>query len=333
MSKNDTLEGSLLTKLENKEITQEEYDELIEKFGSLDLLSSRIEDKPRHSTKNKRWNFSGSSRVDGDDVEVPVRVSGKLVVDGDLKCPTFKVSGSSTINGNLTVIDTVKASGSLSVHGDVKLGGPVKISGKLQVTENLYVTSTLKVSGKSQIGKDVVLGDYAKISGHLIAAAVKSNNILQISGKVTTEGDLVADEFHSSGGSSRIGGNLLARVVNIAQRWRTGEFNTDSKFDDHEFDSLDSLPDLGRFISNLVNKVVPSIINMAMPGRGNPPSIFEVAGNIEGTDVDISYTHVSGDVVADKVVIGPNVTITGKIKYRSELIIPENTEYRTEQVE
>ncbi|OLS28825.1 MAG: hypothetical protein HeimC2_04260 [Candidatus Heimdallarchaeota archaeon LC_2] len=326
------LEESLKQKLESGEITEEEYNKLISKFGDLDLLSSNIDSSPKKSTKTRtKWRFAGSANVDGDEIDVPVKVSGKLHVTGDLKCPEMKISGKTIIDGNLTVIEELKISGLLSVSEDAKLGGTVKVSGKLDVNKNLYITEYAKISGKLTVTENIISGDELIVSGKIIASSVQSKGLVKSSGTVNIAQDLIANEFISSGGGSIIGGNLEAINVEIAKRYRVSKY--EENLDEDEVGSIDNFNDLGRFVSNLVGKIVPKIINMGFGDDHRTPKIFSIEGNLIGSTVDISYTHIKGDLIADDVIIGPKVVIEGTIRYKNSITLPKTVEYQTEKAE
>ncbi|MCE7734116.1 MAG: polymer-forming cytoskeletal protein [Candidatus Heimdallarchaeota archaeon] len=326
------LEESLKKKLDSGEISETEYNELILKFSNLDLLSARVDENERRSTSPKKWSFTGSSVVDGEDIDVPVKVSGKLLVKGDLKCPIMKVSGKATIDGSLTVLEGLKTSGYVLINQDAKLGGQVKVSGKLDVVNNLYILDEGKVSGKLSVGANVVSGDYLKVSGKLNAESVKSTGTVKSSGTVNTVGDLIAEEFISSGGASLIGGNLECNSIEIAKRFR--ERNASRSTDNEDYDEVESLNDIGRFVTNLVGKIVPKILNMNLGDNfGRPPKIFVIEGNVKASMIDISYVHIKGDLLADEVIFGPEVTVDGKIIYQTSIEVPEGSEYQVEKGE
>jgi cytoskeletal protein CcmA (bactofilin family) len=332
MDETMNLESSLKKKLDSGEITQDEYNELMIKFGDLDLLGTKVDQADKKPKSPKRWRFAGSATVDGEEVNVPVKVSGRLLVNGDLKCPMMKVSGKTTIDGNLTVIDGLRTSGSLLINEEAKLGGHVKVSGKLEVKDKLYITESGKISGKLTVGGDLISGELLKVSGKIQAATIKSSGLIKSSGTVSTIGDLIAEEFISSGGSSTIGGNLEAQLIEIAKRYREG---TSSGYDeDEDVGPIEDLNDIGRFVTNLVGKIVPKIVNMGFGGDlKRPPKIFEVEGNMEGDTIDISYTHVKGDLIANDVLFGPEVTVDGRIIYKNSFESPEQTEYNAEKKE
>lgn len=330
------LEESLKQKLESGEITEEEYNNLVSKFGDLDLLSSRVDPHERVKKKRTKWRFAGSATVDGDEIDDPVKVSGKLFVNGDLKCPTMKISGKTTIDGNLTVIESLKTSGLLSVTEDAKLGGTVKVSGKLDVLKNLYITEYAKVSGKLTVSENLVSGDQLIVSGKIIANNVQSKGLVKSSGMVKIAQDLIANDFISSGGGSIIGGNLEAMNVEIARRYRESTYEEDNPEDEATEDlndDINDLNDLGRFVSDLVGKIVPKFINMGLGNSSRPPKIFTIEGDLKGSTVDISYTHIKGDLFADDVILGPEVTVEGTIRYKNSITLPKTAEYNTEKVE
>lgn len=326
MNESMNLEESLKKKLESGEISEDEYNELISKFSNLDLLSTRVDQDQNRSKPPNKWRFTGSSVVDGDDIDVPVKVSGKLLVKGDLKCPVMKVSGKTTIDGSLTVLEGLKTSGYVLINQDGKLGGPVKVSGKLDVKNNLYILDEGKISGKLSVDGNVVSGDYLKVSGKLRAQSVKSTGTVQSSGTVNTIGDIIAEEFISSGGASLIGGDLECKSVEIAKKFRI-RYQGEST-DNEEFEEVESLNDIGRFVTNLVGRIVPKIMNLGFNDNfGRPPKMFVIEGNLKGSMVDISYVHIKGDLVADEIILGPEVIVDGEIIYSTSIEAPEGSEY------
>lgn len=327
-----SLETKLREKLANGEITQEEYDKLMEKFGNLDLLSSRVDsEKTRHKSSHTHWSPMGKSTIEGGEYEKPISISGKLVATGPIKCPSMRISGSALVDGDLTVVDSTKISGTLSIAEGAKFGGPFSLSGKVEIGGDTYFTDTVKISGKIGIRGNVVAGKPIKISGKLNSNSLRSTSSMKLSGKVNINEDLLAEEFITSGGGSYIGGSLKATTVEIARKYR--ERQSSDEYDvTEDASNLEDIPDLGHFITNIVTKFVPQVLMKTIGGNGGPPSTFMVDGNIEGKIIDISYTHVKGDLIADIVKIGPGVIIEGKIIYRESIILPEGSTYQTEQI-
>lgn len=326
MNESMNLEESLKKKLELGEISEDEYNELIAKFSNLDLLSTRVDQNQSRSKSSKKWRFTGSSVVDGEDIDVPVKVSGKLLVKGDLKCPVMKVSGKATIDGSLTVLEGLKTSGYVLINQDGKLGGDIKVSGKLDVKNNLYILDNGKISGKLSVGGNIVSGDYLKVSGKLSAESVQSTGTVQSSGTVNTVGDIIAEEFISSGGASLIGGDLECKSVEIAKRFR--DRNQNEFTDNEEFEEVESLNDIGRFVTNLVGRIVPKIMNLGFNDNfGRPPKIFVIEGNLKASLADISYVHIKGDLIADEIILGPEVTVDGQIIYSTSFDTPDGSEH------
>ena len=331
MTSDMSLEDTLKAKLERGEITQEEYDNLMKKFGDLDLLGSTISSEDKQydyqERKDKSWSISGSATRDGGEISDDVRVSGRLRVNGPLKCPNLKISGSASFYGDLSVVDNFKISGAADIRGVGKFGGVSKVSGKLTIDSDAYFTNSLKISGKAEFGNDLIIGEDLKISGKLEANSIQSKSSIHLSGVMNLANDLVATEFISSGGKSDIGGNLEAEIIEIAKRYREREGYSDS-MDDTE--NIDSLPDLGRFISNIVTKVLPGIIGGS--GTWGTPSIFHVVGSVLGSQIDISYANIEGDIEGDDVIIGPKVTVGGVIRYKNTITVPENHNFTIEQI-
>ncbi len=300
----DSLKSKLDMKLSNGEIDQEEYEELLKKFDELDLLSSKV------NTKSKVVAV-GVVKLKSEIVDGPVRVSGKLMTHGPLKCENMSISGSASISGDLVVVGTTKISGRISIDGDAKFGDKISISGKFNSDGNTFCTDILRSSGKFSTSKDLVLGNNASITGKLNAQSIRSNSPLSISGKMNVENDVLAKEFISSGGISTIGGNLQAELIEIAKEYRMKSTNDKSK------EVGEGIPDLGSFISKLVTSFIPSVIEKEKPGE------FLVMGDIRGSNIDISHTHIKGDIVGRDIIIGPEVVVEGEIQYVNSIDAPE----------
>ncbi|MDH5401848.1 MAG: hypothetical protein OEY49_05085 [Candidatus Heimdallarchaeota archaeon] len=324
MTNKNTLENKLKEKYDNGEITKKEFDELMEKFGSYDLLHTDVE-RPSSSKRSSNYHFSGSSKIFEEIVDGPVKVSGRLVTEGPLKCRSIKVSGSAIVSGDLIVTEDVKISGSLQVDGDAKLGGISKVSGSVNIDKSLYATNIFKISGKIRVKENLVLGDDMKISGTLSASMIKSTSNLLVSGKLNVGEDVIVKSFITSGGASIIDGNLSAETIEIARSYR---IKTDEEYENYENDELSSIPNIAKFVTNIISNIVPIIHS----GFSVPPKIFNVKGNMEGNKIDISYTHVHGDIIGDSIVIGPGVTIDGKIKYRETIEAPDSYKEQIEKI-
>ena len=264
----------------------------------------------------------------GDETNEPVKVSGKLSVDGSLKCPELKISGSTAINGDLTVIETTKVSGKLNIEGEGKFGGYTAISGKINCSSNMYFTEDIKLSGKLTTPADIIVGKSAKISGKIHANSLKSKGSVTISGGITVNSDILSDEFYCSG-FGQVGGNLTGNLIEISKKYRERMFMDDPEKAIRETEGVDSIPELGDILTKVIKKFVP-VFNMGSFGR---PGIFHVNGNIEGKTVDVSHTEVEGDIIADNVLLGPGVIVKGVVQYRETITMPENLEIDVLKIE
>lgn len=96
--------------------------------------------------------------------------------------------------------------------------------------------------------------------------------------------------------------------------------------------SLDKQNDsLSGLITNVITNVVPPVIDSII-GAFNPQEMkLQVAGNIEGNDLYISNCIVSGNIIGDKIVIGPNVKLDGKIRYKDSLQVDNDKNYKIEK--
>ena len=304
------LENKLREKLENGEISQEEFDKLYAKFQDLDLLSSRVEDTSRRQS----YSFVGSRTHNGGVVDDVIRVSGKFISTSSLECIGMKISGSASIEGDLIVKEATSISGKIDIKDKSQFHGPFKLSGKANMGGDVEFNEIAKVSGKLITDRDIVSNSLLSVSGKVISTNLRSNALVKISGVVDITGDLIADCFETSGGSSVVGGNLKARVIEIARRYRqySDNYRVSDDLDDLDFEGTEVFPEIARFVSRLVTQVVPNIVHSSL-NSFSAPRTFSVGGNIEGETVDISYAKVTGDINADSVLLGPEVEVGGTI--------------------
>ena len=91
---------------------------------------------------------------------------------------------------------------------------------------------------------------------------------------------MIAEEFITSGGSSSVGGSIRATTVEIARKYRE-KMNDNGYNPADEADDIESIPDLGRFVSNIVTKFIPMVFTTTMGGSHGPPGTFTIGENIE----------------------------------------------------
>jgi cytoskeletal protein CcmA (bactofilin family) len=319
----------LKEKLASGEISKEEYDKLYQKFSDLDLLGSTVKSKAK--PRANAWSFSGSSQSSGGEIDGPVISSGRLSVDGDLKCQRLSISGSINVNGDLTVIGRTSASGRVAVNGNSKFGGPVAINGDLALEGDLFATDNFTVSGKVNVDGDTNAGGILRVSGKFNSENFRSSSNVRISGKIMIKNDFIAKKIEASNGRSLVGGNLKGEEILISPNFQQAEIISDETID--ELDDIEGLPNITKFITKMVTDFVPNVID-GLTNILSEKSIemFEVEGNIEGKLIRIANTHVRGDILGSNIDIGPNVTVDGKVKYRDTVEIVDGVNVKTEKI-
>ncbi len=328
MSENhNTIEFKLKEKLDAGEISQNEYDELYQKFLKLDILQTTVK-SPKQSSN---WSFKGSNTTEGGTVKGPVISSGKLSLTSNLKCQRLSISGSIDIHGELTVLGKTSANGNILVDGIAKFGGPVALTGVMTVFDNLYSTESMTISGRLTTDGNINSGGPLKISGGLSCENIKSSSSVRLSGKINVKEDFIAKSVDLSKVNAHIGNNLKAEVINISQEYSSKK-SFEKKLD--ELDDIDGIPDIAKFVAKMVTDFVPNVVS-GLTNIFTEKSVdkVEIGGTLEGREIDISYTQVNRDIIGDSVKIGPGVIVGGIVKYKKHVELPEGSEIITEKLE
>ena len=216
------------------------------------------------------------------------------------------------------VINSTSISGSLNVSDESKFGGPISSTGSIKINGNLLATSKLSSSGSIDVDGDIKTNSPLVFNGRLTCSSIQSSSKLNLSGTINVEGNILTEKLSISNGTISVGGDILGKTIKI-----TGPFD-DTDFDFiPEFDDINEISDLVKVTTNFAKDLIPSIGNLLS-------SVFEsitsptteqinVFGNIEGKKVVISNTIVHGDITADEVVLGRNLKINGKVRYRKSI--------------
>lgn len=326
MTNNVSFESRLKQKLEAGEIDSEEYEYLLKKYSDNEDDNSEF----AHTLKRK-YSFTGSTRLSGGKIPSVIRSSGKLLITDSVTSQGLIVSGSAEVTGSLTLLQDAKISGKLTVDDDIKIGGNFKLSGKTSAGNRIYIGGSSQISGKLHTTGPLILEDLIKISGKVVCHKITSSADIKLSGKIDTVGSVECNNFVSSGGGSKIGGDLIANEVEIAKKYRLSK----EKISSYEYENESSMDqdNITRLIPNIVGKLVPNILGSISTGFMGSPSIFHVIGNVKAKSVDISYSEIHGDLIADDIIIGPDVHISGTIKYKNTINVPKNHGYKIEQIE
>ena len=174
-----TLIKALDIRLKTKEISQEEYDNLKEKYEA--KLSEEISlVKEKSFLRDMSYiSISGSGKV----TDSYIKISGSGRVEG-WRGGSIAISGSGKISD-----DEIKISGSASLPGDLK-------------THTLIASGSIKANGPIETHIFTSSGS-CKIAGYLVA-----HEKLAISGSGTIESDIKGGQVSSSG-SLKVTGTIL----------------------------------------------------------------------------------------------------------------------------
>ncbi len=336
----DSLEYKLNFKYRSGQITEEEYNDLLEKFDKLGMLSI----KPG---KLRKIHVEGSKAIDELIVSGPVIISGGLTVNGAVECNQLSISGSTNIIGHLHVSGKVGISGELHVAEDVKIVGPSSVTGSLRANDRIISTDRLSVTGSIQ-GEDIIVGDDLRVLGKITGQDIKCTGSINITGSVNAE-SIIGASFTmatqlSKSDSSHISGDIKAEKVKISTPLKNLNidlsklYNLNVNFQKSGIKGLDSFIDttLNHLLPNVVDKIekVASEISAGLSSISEMLSSgLTVGGSIIANNINLSHVIVHGDLIADTIKIGPKVVVTGRIIYREHIDIPDDAKYNISRTE
>lgn len=142
---------------------------------------------------------SGSGSIPGG-VYDNVRVSGSGICHGDIKCKSFRGSGSTHCKGSLECEQDLHVSGSGHIEGNVK-AGEIHCSGSLHANGTLEAMTELHASGSCHVEKDCISHGSLQASGSLSVEGGIEAEKATISGKVGCKGLLNAEQVEMKLGS------------------------------------------------------------------------------------------------------------------------------------
>ncbi len=294
----DSLEGRLRAKLASGEISAEEFKELFEKFKELGLLEP--EDK-----KVGSLTVTGKKTYEQDlIVEGPVTVAGILRVSGDLECHRLSIAGSGNIMGEVRVNGRCAINGKLDGGKDIKIRGECTITGKCFSNRGVYCLDRLTIAGKLIALERLVVGNRLKVLGRVTVGSVECVSSVVIQGSMKTKGNVIAEKLVSPrGGNSSIGGDLIAKEVQIGKVQR----NSDE-------------------LGEIVGKLLTSLIGL------KSDTSFQIKGSVKTRKAQINDAKIDGDIIGDVLRLGENVQVRGRIYYSQFLEAPQHLKEKSERI-
>ncbi len=310
----DSLKSKLKEKLQQGEISQEEYDYYFSKFQTMGILA---DDSYHKSEKIKNIKVSGVKTLEGGSFG-QIITRGRLVLQGDTQCQKLSVTGSIDIEGDLTVLTSSSISGSLSVAGDANMLGDMSSTGSTKVDGKLSVGSKLSSSGEIIVEGDIVTDNQLIFNGRLNCQNIRSASKVKLSGKIIIDNEIVAEEIVISKGEIKVGGDIKAKKINIS-----GPFSDIDVEFINEFEDVKNLSDLVQATTKFAKEIVPNVgglLSSIMDSISSPASENVIInGNIEGDFIKLSNAIIKGDIVGDEIVLGRNLKVEGQVKYRKSI--------------
>ncbi len=252
----------------------------------------KFEKYEKHISRGIGFKISGSGIISLGGVTVKVSGSGSLEKD------ELRISGSGMVEGRLSLRE-INVSGSLRVYGDleselIKISGSCRVDGSLIASQASFSGSCmvvglfaakklLEASGSLSTGG--LEGGDLKISGSLRSKEINGNS-LKLSGTIRVEGDVKCSDIRLTlMGSSYIEGNIEADKLIIRGK------ETASRL---------------------------SVLGLIIWAKESLPSLH--VKNIKAKEVLLEDLQlICEELRADRVLIGRNVVLEGKVLYKESI--------------
>lgn len=149
----DKMVEELKRKLENGEISQELYEEIMKRWNDKSTPSETSEEEKndRDRVRQGDTKISGSGHL-SDVVSETLRISGSGHVSGYVDVGQMKVSGSGKFQGDISVSDTLESSGSLKAEKKITAGN-IDASGSIRAES--IVAKNIDSSGSLRVEKSI----------------------------------------------------------------------------------------------------------------------------------------------------------------------------------
>jgi len=135
--------------------------------------------------------IAGSGRLTGGKIDDELHISGSVRITEDFECNGFSSSGSTRINGDLTIHGDIRNSGSFRHHGSLYVEGDAKFSGSTSVDGEILVERDLANSGSFRAGNKITVHGDINFSGSTrVQGAIISRKDIIISGSGTIHGNI-----------------------------------------------------------------------------------------------------------------------------------------------
>ncbi|RMG21823.1 MAG: SHOCT domain-containing protein [Methanobacteriota archaeon] len=313
----------LREKLEAGEITQEEYEQLLkglEKIGALEDETAG-ENDPSEKVYDKIV-VNGAKTIPGGVNKGSTHINGKLRSTGPLVTNSLNINGKADFEQGIEVKGDTKINGKANVIGKAVFLGATKISGKLEAKNNVVFGSEARISGKVSTQGEVVSGEILKIAGKMKAQSLSSTGKIIASGPIEIYEGIVAEEFISKAGGGQAKFIKGRRIV-VGEEYSLRSYESKGKI---KVDEINNFAELARYLTDVI---ATAVFRSRHYGE---PRVFEIEETIEGEEIQLSYAHVKGDVIGDRIIIDENTQIEGVIRYRESVTLPENGNYETVQI-
>lgn len=246
--------------------------------------------------KKEKGSVAGLSFLDGGIYEQKLSIAGRTSVKTDLITKNLAIAGSARIKGMVASSEKSSIAGSITIDENALFGGPLSIGGRLSVGGNLVLSGGLRLGGRVTVNDYVVADSPLKINGTLITKSIRTNDLLELKGKISVQEDVIAKTIELKDGSGIIEGNLYASDIKLIRDESTGK-------------DLTSALGLFSYIKDVLIRTI----------RGMSSSNLQVNGHVIADHVTLDNITIGGDLYIKSGKLGPNTRIKGTVYYLDSL--------------
>ncbi|MCY3412474.1 MAG: hypothetical protein INQ03_12625 [Candidatus Heimdallarchaeota archaeon] len=239
-----------------------------------------------------------------------MNVGGIIFDSGGIYKESAKIAGMASISSGL-MCNELNVAGKTTFKDVVIAKGDAKIAGTSNFFEDTVIFGSLKVAGNAHFDSRVLLTGNVKTAGKLFAKEFYASEVVVIEGSVSA-GTLIVKELIIKG---RLTSEFVKTKRLLIERGG-GTINGDLETEELKINPQSLMVSTHGNLSNLLNLVTyigSTLKRTLIRSLENQPKNLEVLGNVTCNKATLHNTIIHGNLVAQELIIGQNVTIKGTV--------------------